>query len=101
MFRAPHSDPGSNAPPGRPAPGPAPCCTPIVNESARRERPAARAGEKALALRQYHECRSVLLRELGVEASAETRGLYVQILEDRDIAAAGVVLPTEARAIRK
>ena len=34
----------------------------------------AEAGEKALALRQYHACRAVLRRELGVEASPETRG---------------------------
>ena len=45
----------------------------------------ARAGEKALALRQYHACRAVLRRELGVEASPETRGLYQLILEDRPV----------------
>ncbi|HMN98016.1 MAG TPA: BTAD domain-containing putative transcriptional regulator [Miltoncostaeaceae bacterium] len=45
----------------------------------------AQAGEKALALRQYHACRSTLRRELGVEASAETRALYQLILEDQPI----------------
>lgn len=45
----------------------------------------AHAGEKALALRQYHACRSVLRRELGVEASPETRALYQLILEDRPV----------------
>ncbi len=44
-----------------------------------------RAGEKALALRQYHACRAILRRELGVEASAETRALYQLILEDRPV----------------
>jgi DNA-binding SARP family transcriptional activator len=43
------------------------------------------AGEKALALRQYHACRATLRRELGVEASAETRALYQLILEDRPV----------------
>lgn len=52
----------------------------------------AQAGEKALALRQYHACRSVLRRELGVEASAETRALYQLILEDRPVPS-GVAVP--------
>ena len=43
------------------------------------------AGEKALALRQYHACRTVLRRELGVEASAETRALYRLILDDQPV----------------
>lgn len=62
----------------------------------------AQAGEKALALRQYHACRSVLRRELGVEASPETRGLYQLILEDRPLTEAGVPSPperTRARAV--
>lgn len=42
----------------------------------------ADAGERALALRQYHACRAVLRRELGVEASAETRRLYTSMLDD-------------------
>ena len=45
----------------------------------------ARSGEKALALRQYHACRSILRRELGVEASAETRALYQLVLEDQPV----------------
>jgi len=45
------------------------------------------AGEKALALRQYHACRAVLRRELGVETSTETRALYQLILEDRPVPA--------------
>jgi DNA-binding SARP family transcriptional activator len=40
----------------------------------------AHAGERALALRQYHLCRAVLRRELGVEPSAETRALYAELL---------------------
>ena len=53
----------------------------------------AEAGEKALALRQYHACRAVLRRELGVEASTETRALYQLILEDRPVSdAAGLAL---------
>ena len=45
----------------------------------------AEAGEKALALRQYHACRAVLRRELGVEASPQTRALYQLILEDKPL----------------
>jgi DNA-binding SARP family transcriptional activator len=37
-------------------------------------------GERALALRQYHACRRVLRSRLGVEASAETRALYQELL---------------------
>jgi DNA-binding SARP family transcriptional activator len=40
----------------------------------------AQAGERTLALRQYHACRAVLRRELGVEASVETRALYEDLL---------------------
>jgi len=40
----------------------------------------AQAGERTLALRQYHACRALLRRELGVEASAETRALYQDLL---------------------
>ena len=38
------------------------------------------AGERGLALRQYHVCRTVLRERLGVEPSAETRGLYSSLL---------------------
>jgi len=34
------------------------------------------AGEPARALRQYHFCRTHLLREHGIEPSAETRALF-------------------------
>jgi DNA-binding SARP family transcriptional activator len=37
-------------------------------------------GEAALALRQYHACRAVLGRELGIEPSPVTRQLYMDIL---------------------
>jgi DNA-binding SARP family transcriptional activator len=40
----------------------------------------AQGGERALALRQYHLCRAILRRELGVEPSAETRALYAELL---------------------
>ena len=43
-----------------------------------------RAGERALALRQYHACRKVLREELGVETSAETRELHRAILNGPD-----------------
>lgn len=51
------------------------------------------AGEKGLALRQYHACRAVLRRELGVEASPETRALYQLILEDRPVPAPAPPVP--------
>jgi DNA-binding SARP family transcriptional activator len=38
------------------------------------------AGERGLALRQYHACRTTLREHLGVEPSAETRGLYASLL---------------------
>jgi LuxR family maltose regulon positive regulatory protein len=40
----------------------------------------ALAGERGLALRQYHACRTVLREQLGAEPSAETRGLYSALL---------------------
>jgi DNA-binding SARP family transcriptional activator len=42
------------------------------------------AGERALALRQFHACRTALRREQGVEPDAETRHLYRSILADDD-----------------
>ena len=42
------------------------------------------AGERPLALRQFHACRAVLRRELGVEPGAETRELYGEILRADD-----------------
>jgi DNA-binding SARP family transcriptional activator len=40
----------------------------------------AQAGERALALRQYHACRTQLRETLGIEPSAETRRLYESLL---------------------
>jgi DNA-binding SARP family transcriptional activator len=40
----------------------------------------ADTGERALALRQFHACRALLRRELGVEPSADTRQLYQELL---------------------
>jgi len=40
-------------------------------------------GQRRMALRQYERLRAVLARELGVEASAESRQLYRDILEGR------------------
>ena len=51
----------------------------------------AQAGERPLALRQFHACRT-LLRALGIEPSAETRELYSSLLREED-AARGPVMP--------
>jgi DNA-binding SARP family transcriptional activator len=40
----------------------------------------AQAGERALALRQFHACRATLRGRLGIEPSAETRELYASLL---------------------
>jgi len=40
----------------------------------------AGAGERALALRQFHACRALLRHRLGVEPSPETRALYGELL---------------------
>ncbi|MGI9539117.1 MAG: AfsR/SARP family transcriptional regulator, partial [Miltoncostaeaceae bacterium] len=37
-------------------------------------------GERALALRQFHACRSVLRQGPGVEPSPETEALYLELL---------------------
>jgi magnesium transporter len=37
-------------------------------------------GDRALALRQYHTCRSVLRQSRGVEPGPETNALYMQLL---------------------
>jgi DNA-binding SARP family transcriptional activator len=42
----------------------------------------AAAGERALALRQYHACRTVLRREQGIEPDRETRALYAELLRE-------------------
>jgi DNA-binding SARP family transcriptional activator len=40
----------------------------------------ARAGERPLALRQFHACRAILRSRLGIEPSQETRDLYASLL---------------------
>jgi DNA-binding SARP family transcriptional activator len=40
----------------------------------------ADAGERALALRQYHACRRLFRERLGVEPSEDTRALYAALL---------------------
>jgi DNA-binding SARP family transcriptional activator len=40
----------------------------------------AQAGERPLALRQFHACRAILRSRLGVEPSPETRELYSSLL---------------------
>jgi LuxR family maltose regulon positive regulatory protein len=40
----------------------------------------AQAGERALALRQFHACRAILRGRLGIEPSQETRELYASLL---------------------
>ncbi len=39
------------------------------------------AGDRALALRQFHTCRSVLRQSRGVEPSPETQALYLELLK--------------------
>ena len=45
----------------------------------------ARAGERALALRQYHACRARLRREQGIEPGEDTRVLYETLLHERPL----------------
>jgi len=42
----------------------------------------ARAGEHALALRQYHACRAVLRRTQGIDPGPETRSVYTELLRE-------------------
>ena len=42
----------------------------------------AAAGERALALRQFHACRTLLRERLGVAPSRETRELHTRILRE-------------------
>ena len=44
-----------------------------------------RAGERALALRQYHACRARLRREQGIEPGVETRSLYETLLREQPL----------------
>lgn len=48
-------------------------------------------GDRAGALRVYHECAGMLSRELGVEPSAETRAAYAQLFREQ----AAATLPVE------
>ncbi len=43
----------------------------------------AAEGETALALRQFHACRSVLRQMQGVDPSPETQSLYLELLQGR------------------
>ena len=49
----------------------------------------ASAGNRAAALRAYEDCRRALADELGVGPSSETYELYVRLLRDEPLAAAG------------
>jgi DNA-binding SARP family transcriptional activator len=49
----------------------------------------AAAGERAMALRQYHLCRTVLRREQGVEPGPQIRALYLALVADDAGAGAG------------
>jgi DNA-binding SARP family transcriptional activator len=42
-------------------------------------------GERAMALRQYHACRVVLRRELGVEPSSATRAAFLRLLGEQPL----------------
>jgi DNA-binding SARP family transcriptional activator len=42
----------------------------------------AAAGERALALRQYDACRTLLRERLGIEPSRETRELHTHLLRE-------------------
>ena len=42
-----------------------------------------KAGDRASALRQYHQCAEILESELGVTPSPKTTALYEQIREDQ------------------
>jgi class 3 adenylate cyclase len=44
----------------------------------------ALAGERPLALRQFHACRAALRRELGLEPGPDTRELYTEILREEE-----------------
>jgi DNA-binding SARP family transcriptional activator len=66
-------------------------CRELVEREPEREqwhrllmRAFAAAGERALALRQFHACRTILRRELGIDMSATSRELYREILMSGD-----------------
>jgi DNA-binding SARP family transcriptional activator len=43
------------------------------------------SGRRGAALRQYQICVGVLLRELGIEPESETKQLYRDILQRREV----------------
>src|SRR5262249_60990053 len=49
------------------------------------------AGNPAEALRVYERCRRFLADELGVYPSAESEGVYLEILRDSPVQSAGVI----------
>ncbi|MGE0026718.1 MAG: BTAD domain-containing putative transcriptional regulator [Thermoleophilia bacterium] len=75
---------------GRPSPAVSRARRLVEREPEREEwhrllmRAYAAAGERALALRQFHACRTVLRRELGIDVSQASRDLYRQILISED-----------------
>jgi len=54
----------------------------------------ARSGDRALALRQYHACRALLRRDLGIEPGPGTRALYEEILRDEQSIGEGAEVGT-------
>ena len=59
-------------------------------------------GDRARALRTYHACATTLVRELGIEPSAATRGHYEALLEigpGQEASAAAPAAPTGAALI--
>ena len=66
-------------------------CRQLVEREPEREewhrllmRAYAAAGERALALRQFHACRTILRREIGIDIGAASRDLYREILMSDD-----------------
>ncbi|MFC3999920.1 BTAD domain-containing putative transcriptional regulator [Nocardiopsis sediminis] len=66
--------------------------TPLVREEPLRERlqylliaALHRSGQRAAALNVFHETRSYLAKELGVDPSPEVMELYQRILQDSDV----------------
>lgn len=51
-----------------------------------------RAGRRGEALREYDRLRTTLVEELGIEPSAPTRALYLQVLQDEEVAPARPVV---------
>lgn len=64
----------------------------------------ALSGDRATALRLYHHCMGLLREELGVDPSANLQGIYEQLLNEPEIAAAEVaateIAATEVEAAK-